>query len=66
MDKMEGILKKRLSLIRGYKDQWFQLTEDGYLTFFSVRIILTIRVPPIYYDNRLKKNDDEVITCKYL
>ena len=35
-DIMEGSLKKRVSVIKGYKDQWFVLQEDGYLKYYSV------------------------------
>ncbi|XP_052103177.1 uncharacterized protein LOC127736659 [Mytilus californianus] len=31
----EGYLKKRMSLLNGYKDQWFQLSEDGFLKYFN-------------------------------
>ncbi|CAC5381834.1 unnamed protein product [Mytilus coruscus] len=31
----EGYLKKRMSLLKGYKDQWFQLSDDGYLKYFN-------------------------------
>lgn len=36
---MEGFLQKRLSLMKGYKEQWFVLKDDGYLKYFSVRTI---------------------------
>lgn len=39
---MEGFLQKRLSLLQGYKEQWFVLTDDGYLKYFSVRTITLI------------------------
>lgn len=26
---MEGILKRRVSILRGYQDRWFILSEDG-------------------------------------
>ncbi|VDI82380.1 Hypothetical predicted protein, partial [Mytilus galloprovincialis] len=32
---IEGFLQKRLSLLKGYKDQWFVLTDDGYLVYFN-------------------------------
>lgn len=28
---MEGILKRRISILRGYQDRWFILTEDGFM-----------------------------------
>ncbi|CAG2193694.1 unnamed protein product [Mytilus edulis] len=31
---MEGYLKKKLSLLKGYRDQWFVLTQDGYLKYY--------------------------------
>lgn len=32
---MEGYLKKKLSLLKGYRDQWFVLTQDGYLKYYN-------------------------------
>ncbi|XP_071124712.1 heat shock 70 kDa protein 12A-like [Mytilus edulis] len=31
---MEGYLKKKLSLLKGYRDQWFVLTQDGHLKYY--------------------------------
>ncbi|VDH91300.1 Hypothetical predicted protein [Mytilus galloprovincialis] len=30
----EGYLKKKLSLLKGYRDQWFVVTDNGYLKYF--------------------------------
>lgn len=33
---MEGILKKKVSILRGFEDKWFKLTEDGFLEYYEV------------------------------
>lgn len=37
-----GHLKIELSVLKGYRDQWFVLTHDGYLQYFKVRMIKLI------------------------
>ncbi|XP_052089704.1 heat shock 70 kDa protein 12A-like [Mytilus californianus] len=42
---MEGNLKMKVSLIKGYRDQWFVLTEDGFLKRFSEKPIKENKKP---------------------
>lgn len=37
---MEGILKRKISIFRGYQDRWFVLTEDGLMRQHDVSISL--------------------------
>ncbi|XP_052091560.1 uncharacterized protein LOC127728285 isoform X2 [Mytilus californianus] len=34
---MEGILKKKVSIMRGFEDKWFKLTENGFLEYYEVK-----------------------------
>ncbi|XP_071156538.1 heat shock 70 kDa protein 12A-like [Mytilus edulis] len=34
---MEGILKKKVSILRGFEDKWFKLTEDGFLEYYEIK-----------------------------
>ncbi|XP_052091555.1 heat shock 70 kDa protein 12A-like isoform X2 [Mytilus californianus] len=34
---MEGILKKKISILRGFEDKWFKLTEDGFLEYYEIK-----------------------------
>ena len=33
---MEGILKRKVSIFRGYQDKWFTVTADGLLKQYEV------------------------------
>ncbi|VDI31373.1 Hypothetical predicted protein [Mytilus galloprovincialis] len=34
---MEGILKKKVSIMRGFEDKWFKLTENGFLEYYEIK-----------------------------
>lgn len=33
---MEGVLKKKVSILRGFEDKWFELKNDGFLECYEV------------------------------
>jgi hypothetical protein len=36
MTEMEGPLKKKVSVLRGFQEKWFVLSEKGFLQYYEV------------------------------
>lgn len=61
---MEGILKRKISIFRGYQDRWFVLTDDGLMKQYEVNILLKYDLRRIFVWFVLTKNYENTTYCE--